>query len=79
MVRRSVPDSSNWVAKLWRKVWTVTCLSNPAARRARRQILLTLPVVRGESAVAPGKRKSAGRAALQSARRISSSRGESMT
>ena len=34
MVRRSVPDSSRWVAKLWRSVWTVTCLPKPAARRA---------------------------------------------
>src|SRR5262249_22205998 len=29
MVRRSVPSSSRWVAKLWRRVWTVTCLSRP--------------------------------------------------
>src|SRR5262245_53453367 len=31
MVRRSVPDSSKWVAKLWRRVWAVTSLFMPAA------------------------------------------------
>ena len=34
MVRRSVPSSSRWVAKLCRSVCTVTCLSSPAARHA---------------------------------------------
>ena len=44
MVRRSVPDSSKWVAKLCRRVWTVTCLPNPASWRARQQ---TLPTAAG--------------------------------
>ena len=34
MIRRSVPPSSRWVAKLCRRVWTVTCLPRPAASRA---------------------------------------------
>ena len=31
MVRRSVPASSRWVAKLWRMVWAVMFLPRPAA------------------------------------------------
>lgn len=31
MLRRLVPDSMRWVAKLWRRVWAVTCFSMPAA------------------------------------------------
>ena len=41
MVRRSVPASSRWVAKLCRRVWTVTCFSRPEARRAWRQTFST--------------------------------------
>jgi steroid delta-isomerase-like uncharacterized protein len=32
MVLRSVPASRRWVAKLCRRVWTVTCLPSPAAQ-----------------------------------------------
>ena len=56
MVRRSVPASSKWVAKLWRRVWTVTCLPRPALWQARPQTCHTLSGVMGALGSAPGKR-----------------------
>ena len=49
MVRMSVPASSRWVAKLCRRVWTVTCLPSPAARAAWTQTWCTVPAVMGPS------------------------------
>ena len=42
MVRRSVPDSSKWVAKLCRNVCICTCLLRPEASRARWQTIWTV-------------------------------------
>src|SRR6266446_3856437 len=37
ITRMSTPRSSRWVAKQWRKVWTVTVLPRPAASAVARQ------------------------------------------
>ena len=81
MVRRSVPASSRWVAKLCRRVWTVTCLPKPGGRwAARTQTLCT-----GLGGDGPARDVARGRASrsagptFQYSRRTASSRGESMT
>ena len=79
MVRRSVPDSSRWVAKLCRKVCTVTCLLRPEAARARWQTIWTVRGLTGRSGWRPGKRYGLGRQVAQYSRRTARSRGESIT
>ncbi len=49
IVRRSTPASSRCVAKLCRRVWTVTCFFNPDRRSVRRQDKMTLWVTSGLS------------------------------
>ena len=55
MVRMLVPASSRWVAKLCRRVWTVTCLPRPAASRAALHAMCTGVDVIGRSGIWPGK------------------------
>ena len=55
MVRMSVPASSRWVAKLCRRVWTVTCLPRPAARAARAQTVVHRPAVMGRPGTVAGE------------------------
>ena len=55
MVRMSVPASSRWVAKLCRRVWTVTCLPSPAASARPGTACCTVPAVMGRSGTLPGE------------------------
>src|SRR6266699_1390510 len=54
-MRMSVPASSRWVAKLWRRVWTVTGLSKPASRAATWHAACRVAVLTGRSPVTPGE------------------------
>lgn len=56
MVRRSVPASSRWEAKLWRRVCTLTGLLRPAAAAASLQTFWTVRGLIGWSGLHPGKR-----------------------
>ena len=64
MVRRSVPDSSRWVAKLCRNVCICTCLLRPEAASARSQTIWTVRTLTGRSGWRPGKRYGLGRWSL---------------
>jgi len=75
----STPCSKRWVAKQWRRVWTVTDLSSPAASTASRQARCTVRTVIGREGSGPGNSQGRERVRRQWARRIASSCGESMT
>ena len=55
----STPCSSRWVAKQWRRVWTVTDLSSPAASTAWQQARCTERAVIGQDGSGPGNSQEA--------------------
>ena len=66
MMRMSVPFSSRWVAKLCRRVCTVTRLAKPAAAHAERQAECSNLGINGLALVAPWKQpEAAGRVSRQ--------------
>ena len=79
MVRRSVPASSRWVAKLCRRVWTVTCLPSPAASARPGHSLVT--PCRGDRSIrarCPGRATGSGGPPSSTRGGSASNRGESI-